>query len=207
MNENNLRHQLDQLIAAFPSRVFLHARNLTTGAQIAIADDVASRCASEAKLFILLAYAEQVATGQLDPARRVTLAAADQVPGSGVMRFATPGLQPTASFLAYLMMTVSDNTTTNMLLDVVGGPAAVQAVADRLGIPETTIHDKIWQPGGGWIASSARGLARAAEVLDRPDLHGYPPAAATICKTIMAHHYEDNGLARYLPWSPFALQR
>ena len=129
MNDNTLQHQLEQLIAAFPGRVFLHAHNLTTGAQIAIDDDVASRCASEAKLFILLTYAEQVAMGHLDSAHRVTLAAADQVPGSGVMRFATPGLQPTASFLAYLMMTVSDNTTTNMLLDVVGGPADPEVVA------------------------------------------------------------------------------
>lgn len=206
MNENNLQHQLEQLSAAFPGRVFLHAHNLTTGDQIAIDDDIPSRCASEAKLFILLTYAEQVAAGQLDPGHRVTLATADQVPGSGVMRFATPGLQPTVSFLAYLMMTVSDNTTTNMLLDVVGGPTAVQATIDRLGIPDTTIHNKIWQPGGGWIESSARGLARAAELLDRPDHYHFPPAAAAICKTIMTHHYEDNGLARYLPWSPFAAE-
>lgn len=206
MNENSLQHQLDHLIASFPGRVFLHAHNLTTGARLTVDDDVASRCASEAKLFILLTYAEQVAAGQLDPGHRVTLAASDQVPGSGVMRFATPGLQPTASFLAYLTMTVSDNTTTNMLLDVVGGPAAVQATVTRLGIPDTTIHNKIWQPGGGWIESSARGLAQAAELLDRPEQFNYPPAAAAICKTIMAHHYEDNGLARYLPWSPFAAE-
>ena len=72
-------------------------------------------------LATLLCFAEQIASGELDPHSRVALTEDDVVPGSGVMRFADPGLQPSLSFLAYLMMTVSDNTTTNMLMDALGG--------------------------------------------------------------------------------------
>jgi len=63
------------------------------------------------------------------------------VGGSGVMQYLAGGVQPTLEDAAWLMITVSDNTATNLLLDRVP-MRAVWAKMEALGLPRTKIHSK-----------------------------------------------------------------
>lgn len=198
---SDLRRELRELINAFSGETHLYAENLTTGEVIDVNGDSTHLAASEAKFYILLDYAEKVADGTLDPATRITLQEEDRVLGSGILRFEHPGHEVSLSFLAYLMMSISDNMATNMLLREVGGPEAIDAFLRRIGITDTAVEGEVFS--GDWITTSARSLAIAAQVLARPDRFDYPEAAAALSKKIMSKHYEDNGMARFLPWSPF----
>jgi len=157
---------------------------------------------------VLAAYCEAVAEGGLDPTTRVELTD-DWLTrlGSGVLRYCRPGLQPALDDCAYLMMTVSDNVATDLLLDAVGGPAAVNAVCHRLGLAdaEITAHTVWIMPPGRFGTASARHLAGVYAVLAEPDHHGYPRAAADHALAILARHQHLEGFARYLPHNPHAV--
>jgi beta-lactamase class A len=99
------------------------------------------------------------------------------------------------------MMSISDNVATNVLLREVGGPKAVETLLKNIGIEDTKVHGEVFK--GEWITTSAKSLGIAAQVLARPEIFSYSKEAAELCKQVMLKHYEDNGMARYLPWSPF----
>src|SRR5919112_2114894 len=63
--------------------------------------------------------------------------------GSGILRDFSPGLQPTLRDLAMMMVIVSDNSATNLLLDRVGGPQRVNAAMRELGFPSIVVHRRI----------------------------------------------------------------
>ena len=199
--ELNLSDQLTELIKNFKGKAHLYAKNLTTGETIDINGNSIHKAASEAKYYILLDYAEKISNGTLKPDSRITLLDEDKVLGSGILRFEIPGNEVSLSFLAYLMMSISDNMATNLLLREVGGPKAVDAFLKKIGIDDTMVHGGVFT--GDWITTSPKSLATAAEVLATPEKFGYPKDAVNIAKKIMAKHYEDNGMARFLPWSPF----
>lgn len=200
-HELNLENELTELLGNFKGEAHLYAENLTTGEMITIDGDSTHRAASEAKLYILLDYAEKASNGTLNPESRITLQEEDQVLGSGILRFEIPGNEVSLSFLAYLMMSISDNMATNLLLREVGGPNAIETFLNKLGIDDTTVDGEVFK--GEWITTSAKSLATAAELLAIPEKFGYPKEAVEIAKKIMSKHYEDNGMARFLPWSPF----
>jgi Beta-lactamase enzyme family len=95
------------------------------------------------KLPILAAFWETVEAGRLDPRERVTVSAeALRVEGTGVLKALAPGLQPTWSDLATLMITVSDNVATNLIIDRLGmGP--IQSWIDKAGLGETRIERRM----------------------------------------------------------------
>jgi beta-lactamase class A len=99
--------------------------------------------ASLIKLPILAAFWEAVEAGRLDPTERVSLGAeALRVEGTGVLKALSPGVQPTWSDLATLMITVSDNVATNLIIDRLGMDA-IQGWIDRAGLGETRIERRM----------------------------------------------------------------
>ncbi|MFE4860024.1 serine hydrolase [Streptomyces sp. NPDC056670] len=122
---------------------FVHARDLDTGAEFGHGGDDRVVLASLFKIPIALEYARQAAAGQLDPAGRHMVSAAYRAGGAG-----TDGclydVEMSARDLAFMMMTISDNAATDLLLDVVGA-GRVRTTLDRLGF-------------GGFGVSSCRAL-------------------------------------------------
>ena len=98
--------------------------------------------ASLIKLPILAAFWEGVEAGCLDPTERVSVPAEARVEGTGVLKALAPGLQPTWSDLATLMITVSDNVATNLVIDRLGMDA-IQAWIDKAGLAETRLERRM----------------------------------------------------------------
>jgi beta-lactamase class A len=122
------------IVSERPGAFGVYARNLTTDETVGVSADRVMPTESAAKTFILVRYAALVAAGTLDPARRVELTADDAAYGSGVLRYLAPGLQPTLEDLAWLMIIVSDNLATQVVLREVGGATAVNASMAGLGL-------------------------------------------------------------------------
>ena len=175
----SLDSSLNELIENFDGDAHLYAQNLTTGQVIDINASSVHNAASEAKIYILLTYAEQVINGTIDPTSLIILTEKDKVYGSGVLRFEIPGNQVSLSFVAYLMMSISDNVATNILLREVGGIEAVDKFLKKVGINDTKVKGEVFK--GEWISTSAKSLAIAAQILARPEEYGYSIKAADLC--------------------------
>lgn len=199
---------LDDLLDGFEGRVAVYARHLDDGREVVVDADRCVSTGSAAKALVLAAYCEAAAEGGLDPATRVEVTD-DWLTrlGSGILRYCRPGLRPTLDDCAYLMMTVSDNVATDLLLDAVGGPAAVNAVCHRLGIGDAEITaDTVWvMPPGRFGTASPRHLAGLYAVLADPATHRYHEAAADHALTVLARHQHLEGFARFLPYNPHAV--
>jgi beta-lactamase class A len=134
---------LDAIVAQAGGEVALAAMNLTTGEEVARNAERSMPTASVFKLPLLVEVFRQAEEGALDLDERVTLGAEDVVMGSGILRDFGPGLQPTLRDLAMMMVIVSDNSATNLLLDRVGGPQQVNATMGDLGFSSIVVHRRI----------------------------------------------------------------
>ncbi len=139
----DLQKQLESLAAAHQGKVAFYAKNLSTGASVAIDADKPVQTASVIKLPLFLQAFEQVKAGKIHLDDKVELTKANQVAGSGVLPFLDPGLKLTLKDTLSLMIMLSDNTATNMSIDAVGLKATNQMLAD-MGLKNTYFYKKVY---------------------------------------------------------------
>jgi len=149
------RRRLGALTRDFEGTVVLYAKNLDTGAEIGIEPDARVRTASTIKLPIFCALAAQAAAGRVSWSERITLREQDKVTGTGVLQVFGDGAVFSLRDLAVLMIVVSDNTATNLVLDRIGADS-VNDYMDTLGLGATRALRKIRQDG-----SPPSGMSRA----------------------------------------------
>lgn len=94
--------------------------------------------ASLIKVPVLVEVARLVEFGLLSWESRYAITGAARVGSDGVIGDLSPDLRPTLRDLAHLMITISDNTASNMLLDLVG-MEAVNATMRKLGLNATRV--------------------------------------------------------------------
>jgi beta-lactamase class A len=135
--------RIGDLAADFSGRLAVSAVDLTTGERIDWQPDEVLPTASVIKEPILIALLRAVETGEVDLAARIPLEASERVGGSGVLKLFAGGLQPTVRDVATLMIAVSDNTATNMVLDLIGGTGPVNAAMAELGLDTIRLHNAI----------------------------------------------------------------
>lgn len=123
---------LERRLAAAPAgaQVALSVRLVGTVRSLAVNGDLPFPSASTIKVAILIALARAFDRGQLRPEDQVTLAQADKVGGSGVLNWLSDGLRLPLRDLAWLMIAISDNTASNILIDQVGKEAISEVLAD-----------------------------------------------------------------------------
>lgn len=154
----DLELALEKRIAAGPGQVFLAAKNLKTGKTVSIRGDDKVRTASTIKLPILVEVYAQAAEGKLKLDEKLVMKEADIVSGSGVIRELGAGTTLTVQGVANVMIVVSDNTATNMLIERVTADA-VNARMDKLGLPATRAMRKV--RGDGTQLKEAQGFSKA----------------------------------------------
>jgi beta-lactamase class A len=146
-------------IGDFPGAVSLYAKNLDTGATFGIREAEPVRTASTIKLAILCSVFDTVARGQAKWTDPLPVTAAQKVSGSGVIGTElSTGVELPLADVAHLMIVLSDNTATNMILERFGADS-VNAYLDRIGIKTTRSLRKIRGDGSqlknpeGWSAA------------------------------------------------------
>ena len=117
--------------------------DLTSGDKFLLrADDVFPQ-ASSIKIAVLVELYRQVQEGKLKLTDMYTVQQSDLVQDSDIMNGLTPGVTKiTLRDLATMMVAVSDNSATNVLIDRVGMDA-VNAEMDKLGLPHTRLRRKM----------------------------------------------------------------
>jgi beta-lactamase class A len=150
-----LQESLKARIGNFPGTVTLYAKNLDSGQAVEIRGSDPVRTASTIKLPILCAVFDAVAHDRASWTELLTVTAAEKVSGSGVIASEiSDGVQLPLRDVTHLMIVLSDNTATNMVLDRFGADM-VNAYLDRIGIANTRAMRKILGTGTAAGVSAA----------------------------------------------------
>jgi beta-lactamase class A len=112
------------------------------GAVYAHNGDRQFRAASTVKIPIMVELFRQIDRGDRSLADRFVLRQPDRAPGSGVLLHLSEGLDLTLNDLVYLMISISDNTATNVLIDLVGMDR-VNATMQSLGMTSSVLGRKM----------------------------------------------------------------
>ena len=131
-----LARAISQRLTGFQGQVFLYAKNLDSGTEFGLHADERVRTASTIKLPVLCALFDLVAQGQLRWDEKLTLRQEDIVSGSGILQELSAGLVLNLRDLSRLMMVVSDNTATNLVLGRVSSDT-VNAYLEKIGLRVT----------------------------------------------------------------------
>jgi beta-lactamase class A len=117
--------------------------DLTTGQKYMLRADEVLPTASSIKIAILAELYRQAQQGKLRLSDLHTLQTSDMVGGSGITSVLTPGVtRLTLRDVAGLMISVSDNSATNVIIDRVG-MENVNALLDSLGLTHTRLRRKM----------------------------------------------------------------
>jgi len=117
--------------------------DLTTGQKYFLHADEVLPTASSIKIAILAELYHQAQQGKLKLSDLYTLQSSDLVSGSGIAGALTPGVTRLAiRDVAALMISVSDNSATNVIIDRIG-IENVNALLDSLGLTHTRLRRKM----------------------------------------------------------------
>ena len=134
----DLAQRLNDLCDALPFQTSWFLKDLTTGATSDRRGDVPVPSASTRKISIMMAALAAVHAGKLSLDQKVTVEARYQDNDSGTFQHLTPGFWITFRDALVMMIIVSDNTCTGMVVDQVG-LETIQRYCESLGMTNT-IH-------------------------------------------------------------------
>jgi beta-lactamase class A len=137
---------IESVVRSFAGEAGVFAMNLRTGEEIAINPDMRFPTASTIKTAVMLEVYHQAAEGTLSLDEVLPVKSTDRVGGSGVLNGMSPDLALEVRDLVHLMIVLSDNTATNVLVNRVG----TKRIDDRLvglGLKETKIFRPTFRDG------------------------------------------------------------
>jgi beta-lactamase class A len=217
-----LQQALRARIGDFQGTVTLYAKNLESGATIGMHETDPVRTASTIKLPVMLAVFDAVARGQAKWTEPLTVTPGEKVSGTGVLGSeASDDLQLPLRDVVHLMIVLSDNTATNMIVERFTADT-VNAYLDKLGIRTTRLLRKIRSDGGalrnaagysvagklpenqkyGLGVSTPRDMVTILEKLDRGEI--VSPEASKEMLAIMKRCQDGTGIRRRLAGTPVA---
>jgi len=200
-----LDEKIQNEIGSFSGKVWIYAKNLDTGKDYALRADEPVRTASTIKLPIMTEVFHQVAQGKINWTNEFVLKGKQG--GSGVLGEFSDGAKIDLRTATNLMIVVSDNTATNLILDKVSSNS-VNDFMDTLGLKQTRSLRKI---GGGGDAkaydeplnklfgigvSSPKDMVKLLEMLERGEVVSRE-ASAEMIAVLKRQQYTD-GIGRNL---------
>ncbi len=144
----SLQQQVESIAATHHGSVALFATQLATGKTIAFNADRPVQTASTIKLALLWETLRKVAQHQARWDEPLTLTATNDTAGSGILHLLDQPVTLTLKDIATLMVIVSDNTATNVMIDRFP-IAQVNADMAAIGLSSTVLYKKIGKPATG----------------------------------------------------------
>lgn len=144
--QNKLDEQVKALVSSFKGNVSLYAKNLDTGETYTLNGDNKVRTASTIKIAVMIEAFARVSEGKAKWTDEVVLTKEKKVSGSGILFELSDGLHLTLRDAVNLMMMLSDNTATNLVLDVLTTDAVNERM-ESLGFKNIKINRKVMSGG------------------------------------------------------------
>jgi len=205
--QSTLDDRVKPIVASFKGKVSLFAKNLDTGETYALNPDERVRTASTIKIAVMIEAFARVAEGKAKWTDEVVLTKEKKVSGSGILSELSDGLKLTLRDAVNLMMILSDNTATNLVLDVLTTDA-VNARMESLGFKQIKIMRKVGSGGEsaagkdpenkkyGLGMATPREMVLVMEKLERGDI--ISPAVSKEMIELMKREQDRNAIGRSL---------
>jgi beta-lactamase class A len=202
--DDDTAHALADAEAAMGGALGVRASRLDGSDPLAWRDDEQAPAASTVKLFLLVALLERVAAGEASLADEVVLGRDDQVTGSGVLKSLQAGRSYSLRDLATLMIIVSDNSATNLVLDAVGLERFRSSLREH-GWTGTTASGKLQTvPRNPPSLTTPRDLHDAIVRLWRGEL--LPGAETAFARDVLGAQQYTDDLGRQLDYDSYATE-
>jgi beta-lactamase class A len=134
----SLQKALEKPAEDFRGVLGVSVKHLGTGESAHLNGDMLFPTASVFKLPIIVEFFRQVEKGKLSLDQKITLRDVDKVPGSGILKELSEGLDVSLRDLLSLMMIISDNTATDLVAARVGF-TNVNVALQSLGLTKTSV--------------------------------------------------------------------
>lgn len=192
-------------VTQFKGKVSLFAKNLDTGVVYTLGGDDQVPTASTIKLAIMVEAFTRVTEGKAKWTDELVLTKEKKVGGAGILPEFTEGLRLTLRDGVTLMMVLSDNTATNLMIDVLTADA-VNARMESLGLKETRLMRRVFGGGEsvegrkqenkrfGLGRTSPREMVTLMEKLERGEI--VSPGASREMLELMKREQGTNGIWR-----------
>lgn len=138
--------------------------DLDTGNYLDIGGDRVFPAASTIKLPILIAFFQDLDVGKVRLDEKLTMRGDLVTNGSGVMQYERVGKKYSALETVTKMVTISDNTATNMIIDRLGGVAKLNQRFRSWGLKDTVIR-RLLADLRGTNTTSSQDMARVLALL------------------------------------------
>jgi beta-lactamase class A len=198
--DERLARAVEGIAAEIGGTVGVAARDLRRGRALDLNAGERFPSASVIKVCILVELLARAEAGEVRLDDRVRLADAQKVPGSGVLSMLHEGTELTLEDLAHLMICVSDNTASNMLIDRLGCDR-INSRLRILGLEKTELGRKFYD-----FEARDRGLDNWASAGELADLlvgierrQVVSPGACEKMLAIMRKQQFDTRIPRLLP--------
>ena len=139
---NILKNALPRL-ASLPGEVCVFGKDLVTGETCAFQADTPVSAASVIKIPIMIEAFRQERDGLLSMEETFSIRPEQKMPSCGVLTYLHDGLTVTLRDLCVLMIIVSDNSATNLLIDRLGIDCVNRTIR-RLGLEQTTLRRRLY---------------------------------------------------------------
>ncbi len=139
---------------------------IDSGEYTELGSDRVLPAASTIKLPILIALFQDIDAQKIKLTGQLTISDRTIAGGSGDLRNKKPGSQVSILVAATKMMTISDNTATNLLIDRLGGNAALNQRFRTWGLKATTINQPL-PDLKGTNTTTAKELTRSILAIER----------------------------------------
>ncbi|HYF92785.1 MAG TPA: serine hydrolase [Symbiobacteriaceae bacterium] len=193
----SLAARIAEIDRAFSGTIGVTAINLTHEEWLNYNGTLSFPPASTVKLPVLCEVFRGAGEGRWSLDDQLTLTAGNVVEGSGVLLDLTPGLRLSIRDVATLMIVLSDNTATNMLIDLVTAQAVNHSLQEW-GIAGVQINRKIGMnmeiPLG---EATPAGMARLMELIARHEL--LPPQDCIAMIDILKRQKYKELTNRFIP--------
>lgn len=183
-------------VASYDGKMAVYADDLK-GNIVSIDSDEKFETASIIKTYILAALFEQVERGRTQLEERIVYRKDHFVSGSGVLQDLSYGTTLTLRDVATLMIIISDNIATNMMIDYLGLDT-INTCIQNLGCHNTLLHNPIdFEKYERLGTSTPRDYASMFTRLAKGELIS-PMASAEMLKIFKRQHY-NSMLTREFP--------
>lgn len=161
-----MKEQLLQHLNRIEGTVSMVYHNLITGERIAHNEDFSHVAASVIKIPVMVEAFRQFEAGTCSKDELIEVKDADRVPICGVLTLMHTGLQPSVMDLITLMISISDNMATNLLIDRLG-LESIQGTIESLGLKHSLMARKLFETRPGYRDKSNRiSAADMAQLLE-----------------------------------------
>jgi beta-lactamase class A len=126
---SSLSSAITQLLEEAGGQWGIYLEDLKTGEKLTFNEEQRFYAASLIKVPIMTAVFAEAYAGKIALETKLKLRREDQVGGAGVLQHMTPGTELTVQDLVTLMIIQSDNTATNIMIDLVGKESIRQAMS------------------------------------------------------------------------------